>query len=342
MIAPSRQVVDIHAHALSRARELVEGHPDLASAEAEERETFGLESMEANQQLFDESWRQALTDLDTRIAHMDRTGVDVQIVGVSPTQYYPWATMDLATDLVACVNEQLADLVSQTPDRLQGMAHVAFQHPELAAEQLREAVARFGMRSVQISTRSGGNDLSHRDLEPFWATAEELGVLVFIHPWGCSLGTRLSQFYLGNVIGQPLETTVALSHLVFSGVLDRYPALKVCAAHGGGYLPTYLGRADRAYEVRPECRTMAEPPSSYLARIYFDSVVHRPESVRRLVDVCGADRILLGTDYPYDMGEDDPLGLLAAAGLSETEVDMVAGENAVRAMRATGALDPPG
>ncbi len=205
--------------------------------------------------------------------------------------------------------------MAQRPDRLAGLATVALQHPDLAADQLRMAHSQLGLRGVEISTSVAGNDLSDPALDPFWAAAEQLGSFVFIHPWGCSLGPRLALAYLGNIVGQPAETTVALHHLVFGGVLDRFPALRICAAHGGGYFPHYLARADHAYEVRPESRTMARRPSDYLDTLYFDSLVYTHDTLSRLLSVVGPDHVLLGTDYPFDMGVPDPVDRIESLGL---------------------------
>jgi aminocarboxymuconate-semialdehyde decarboxylase len=183
------------------------------------------------------------------------------------------------------------------PGRLVGLATAALQHPGLAAEQLAEAVGKLGLRGVEISTSAAGRDLSD-PFEPFFAAAASLGAFIFIHPWGCSLGERLNSWYLGNMIGQPAETTLALSHLIFGGVLDRHPDLIVCGAHGGGYLPQYVGRADHAYAVRPESAAMKQPPSAYLRQLYFDSLVYTPGTASQLIDAAGPGHVLLGTDYP--------------------------------------------
>jgi aminocarboxymuconate-semialdehyde decarboxylase len=154
--------------------------------------------------------------------------------------------------------------------------------------------------------------------------------VVFLHPFGCSLDERLDRFYLANTVGQPVENAVALSHLVFGGVLDRFPGLRIVAAHGGGYLPTFLGRSDHAWEVRPEARGCAHRPSTYLSRLHFDSLVHSPEALRALVRVVGAERVLLGSDFPFDMGVPDPVARLAAADLTPAEQHAVLSGNAVR------------
>ncbi|MQA84135.1 MAG: amidohydrolase family protein [Streptosporangiales bacterium] len=330
-------VVDIHAHVLVPEVETLaagrEGY--LAEQEAHLR-LFGERSSEHNRRLFAEEWLLPLTDVGTRLGLMDEAGVDVQAVSVVPTQYHYWAEPAVAANIGDAVNEHIAALVAAHPQRLVGLATVALQHPDLAADQLRRAVRRLGLIGVEISTNAGGKDFSDPALEPFWASAEELGALVFVHPWGCTMGERLASFYLANIVGQPAETTVALSHLIFGGVLDKHPGLRICAAHGGGYLPYYLGRADHAYEFRPESREMARRPSAYLADLWFDSLVYRPDTLRQLVAVAGADRILLGTDYPFDMGVGDPLSRLdAMADLSPEDRSAIAGGNAARLLDLT-------
>ena len=174
--------------------------------------------------------------------------------------------------------------------------------------------------------------------DPFWEKAEQLGCLLFLHPFGTSLGERLNRHYLSNVIGQPLETTIALSHLIFGGVLDRFPRLRICAAHGGGYLPFYSGRADHAYRVRPEARRPARPPSEYLRQIWFDSVVYAPLALRHLMDQVGASQIVMGTDYPFDMGSYRLHELIGAMpGLSPSEQAGILGLNAAGLL----GIDPP-
>jgi aminocarboxymuconate-semialdehyde decarboxylase len=191
---------------------------------------------------------------------------------------------------------------------------------------------------VEVATYVAGRELADPSLEPFWSTAAALDAVVFVHPWGCTLGERLSTAYLSNIVGNPVETTVALSRLIFSGLLDRYPGLKILAAHGGGYLPGYLGRGDHAWQVRPDSRTCAEPPSAYIRRLWFDALVYTPEGLRTLTAAAGADRVLLGTDYPFDMGISDPLDRLAAAGLPASASEAIRGGNAAALLGAQAAL----
>ena len=324
-------VIDVHAHLdVPAVAGLVEGQSGLVAEQAEQFATFGAESIKHNVELMQTSYRPLLDDLSVRLAQMDAARVDIHALSVVPTLYHYWADALLANDIVAAANERIAATVAEQPDRLVGLATVALQHPDLATDQLRSAHSQLGLRGVEISTSVAGKDLSDPGLDPFWAAAEQLGSFIFIHPWGCSLGSRLSLAYLGNIVGQPAETTVALHHLVFGGVLDRFPGLRICAAHGGGYFPHYLARADHAYEVRPESRTMARPPSAYLDTLYFDSLVYTDDALSRLLSVAGPGHVLLGTDYPFDMGVTNPVDRIESLGLPAADRDAIAGGTAAR------------
>jgi aminocarboxymuconate-semialdehyde decarboxylase len=259
---------------------------------------------------------------------MDRQGVDVQVVSPSPSHYYPWAGEELAAWAAREANRAIAEHVAGAPERLRGLGLVPLQHPQLVVDALEDAVVGHGLAGVELSSFAGDVELSDERLEPFWARAVELDAVVFLHPFGCSLDERLDRYYLSNTVGQPVENAVALSHLIFSGVLDRHPDLTLVAAHGGGYLPTFLGRSDHAWHVRPEAHGCRELPSSYLRRLRFDSLVHAPGALRALVDAAGADRVLLGTDYPFDMGVDDPVERVREAGLDADAEAAILGANA--------------
>ena len=325
-----RYTVDLHAHVLTPAVEaLVRDRPQKQAEPALMRQTQGEASVAHNLAHMLPPALRRMTTLTERLADMDAMGVDVQVLSPSPTQYYYWADPDLARDVVRTVNEHIAAECARHPDRLAGLGSVALQHPALAAAQLTHAVKTLGLKGVEISASVNGLELADASLEPFWARASELGALVFIHPLGTSLGERVNRHYLANTIGQPLETTVALSELIFGGVLDRHPGLKLVAAHGGGYLPAYFGRSDHAHRVRPEARGMQHAPRDYLRRIWFDTLVYEPEIVRHLIDVVGASQLVVGTDYPFDMGHYDPRALLdAVPGLGEADRDRILGGNA--------------
>lgn len=330
MSGESRVVVDVHAHVLlpslqagveQRAPELV------AEAAALELRRNGAESLKVSGGMIGARIPK-LTDVGARLAAMGAQGVDVQWVSASPNHFYPWAPEGIAVWAAGEANRLVAEHVAQAPDRLIGLGLVPLQHPERIVEYLDDAVLGRGLAGVEISSFAGDVELSDPRLEPFWARAAELGCVVFLHPFGCSLDERLDRFYLSNTVGQPAENAVALSHLIFSGVLDRHPDLRIVVAHGGGYLPLSIGRSDRAWQARPEARGCEHAPSSYLRRLWFDTVVHDPIALRRLVETVGGARVLLGSDFPFDMGLDDPVGFLASASLPTQIVDRISGSNA--------------
>ena len=309
--------VDVHAHALSpRLVELTASHREAANPH--------------NEHLMRTRYKTAFESLDARLETMDRQGIDLQVVSHMPSFAY-WAERDLAEQIVEAANTHIADLCARQPQRLVGLGLVALQLPELAARQLETAMTSMGMKGAEIATRVNDLELDDERLEPFWSAAEQLGALVFMHPAGSTLGQRLARYYLSNVIGNPLDTTIALSHLIFGGVLERHPRLKVCAAHGGGYLPSYIPRSDHGYAVRPEAQGIPHPPSHYLRRVVVDALVYRPQNVAHIVRELGASQVVLGTDYPFDMGEERPLEVLAAVeGLSDDDRERIKGRNALR------------
>ena len=309
--------VDVHAHALSpRLVELTASHREAANPH--------------NEHLMRTRYTTAFESLDARLETMDRQGIDLQVVSHMPNFAY-WAERDLAEQIVDAANTHIADLCARQPRRLVGLGLVALQFPELAARQLETAMSSMGMKGAEIATRVNDMELDDERLEPFWSAAERLGALLFMHPAGSTLGQRLARYYLSNVIGNPLDTTIALSHLIFGGVLERHPRLKVCAAHGGGYLPSYIPRSDHGHAVRPEAQGIPHPPSYYLRRVCVDALVFRPENVAHIVRELGASQVVLGTDYPFDMGEERPLEVLAAVeGLSDDDRERIKGRNALR------------
>ena len=292
---------------------------------------LGAASVAYNQQVMIPAAKEPLTNLARRIADMDAMGVDMQIVSPSPNQYHYWAPAELARQIGTIQNEQLADLCSKAPDRLVGLGAIAMQHPSLAVEQLRHCVRELGFKGVEISSVIDGAELSDPKFDPVWAESEALGALIFIHPMGCSLDERLAPAYLSNHVGQPVEHAVALSHLIFGGVLDRFEGLKIVAAHGGGYLPVHIGRADHAWAQRSDAHTCKHKPSSYLRRLHFDSLVYDPRELVALIERAGVSQVVVGTDYPFDMGHYDIHGLIAALpGLSDEDRKAILGGNLAR------------
>ncbi|MCZ0999464.1 amidohydrolase family protein [Streptomyces mirabilis] len=327
--------IDVHAHVLlPEVEALVDGQPGLAEARALDARRNGPAALAVNGPMVRERIPR-LTDPAVRLAAMDAQGVNVQLVSPSPSHYHYWADEETAEKIYRLTNEATAAHCSAAPDRLRGLGLVPLQHPQLAVRALDHALEQ-GLSGVEISSHAPGRELSDPAYEPLWSRAEESGAVLFLHPFGCTLDERLDQWYLSNTVGQPTENAVALSHLIFSGVLDRHPALKVIAAHGGGYLPTHIGRSDHAWSTRSDAGAgCAHLPSSYLKRLYFDSLVHDPRVLRELVRVAGPDRVCLGSDYPFDMGTEDPVGALRAARLSEADFDALRGGNAAALLNLT-------
>src|SRR6266702_207740 len=267
-----------------------------------------------------------------RIRAMDEQGIDVEALSINP--YWYKAERDLARALVKIQNEKLAELCASQPDRFVAFATVALQYPDLAAEQLEEGVKKLGLRGGSIGASVYGEELSDPKFHPFWAKAEQLGCLIFIHPQGENAGfERLKgSGGLTNVIGNPLDTTIALSHLIFEGTLDRFPGLKICAAHGGGYLPSYAGRSDQGCLTFPgRCtRTLKKKPTEYVRQLYYDNIIFTPEGMRHLIAETGVGQIVLGTDFPYPWTKTAVDLVLATPGLSDDDRVAILGSTAAK------------
>jgi aminocarboxymuconate-semialdehyde decarboxylase len=277
-----------------------------------------------------------LSSIEVRLKDMDRMGIDVQAVSPAPNQTYYWTEPGLGAELARKVNERIAQIVAKWPERFVGLGTVPLQDPDLAVSELVYAVKNLGLRGVEINPSVNGMDLSdgRLSLDRFFKKTEELGVIIFMHPIGFTQGERLLDHYFNNVIGNPLETTVAASHLIFDGVMERHPKLKVVLPHGGGYLAHYWARMDHAWKARPDCRTVIKrKPSSYLERFYFDTITFDPGMLGQLVERFGAEHVLLGTDYPYDMGVEDPVGFIRKAGLPAAKLNKIMGGNAAALLK---------
>jgi aminocarboxymuconate-semialdehyde decarboxylase len=326
-----RGTVDFHCHILIPAIErLVATLPEKIGEFQQLEIASGPASSDHNRRVMLPVAGPKLTSLEMRLKDMDAMGVDRQVISPTPTQYYYWTDRELATVLVKEQNEAIAAACAKHPDRLSGLGNVSLQHADLAAAQLEYLVRELGLKGVEISSNVNGGSLADEALAPFWGKADELQCVVFIHPFGTTLGARLNHYYLSNLIGQPLETTIALSELIFSGSLDRYEKVKIVAAHGGGYLPTYIGRSDHGFKVRPEAGGCKRAPHEYLKGIWFDSVVYDGMALRHLIDRVGASQVVVGTDYPFDMGDFAPNDLISTlTSLTESERDALLAGNAL-------------
>jgi aminocarboxymuconate-semialdehyde decarboxylase len=327
-VRPQSVTIDIHSHiAVPEAAEFVKPHLDPATIPLINFATPDTKALNAHQ---DTERRAVMTGHDQRLADLDDMGIDLQLVMCPPPQCYYTVPLDIAVKAARIVNDGVAAYVAARPDRFAALGTVPMLNGSEAARELERCMTSLRFKGVQILTNVAGKELSDSAFAPFWRKAEELGAVVLIHPNGFTEARRFARFYFNNVIGNPLETTIALHYLIFDGVLERHPDLKIIAVHGGGFLGAYSGRIDHAWGARSDARgQLPQPPSSYLKKIYFDTVVFTPEQLSALVATFGIDHVLMGTDYPYDMAEYDPLQHLAATAILDDDARAaIAGGNA--------------
>lgn len=321
--------VDLHSHAIpSTIVEAIaaDGKGFAARIEGNDGHRRMVHDQGYVYPLFDE-----FLDPAAKLAAMDRKGLDLSVVSTAPPMFYYWAPAELAAKAARLVNDGIAEFVAAAPDRLRGMASVPMQHPELAVAELERAVNELGFKAVEIGTTIEGVQLADPRFRPFLRRARELDVLVFIHPYYVGSKAGLEDYYLTNLAGNPFDTTLAIAHLIFSGALDELAGLKILAAHGGGYAPYQIGRLEHGQKVRaePKVKTTTSP-KTLLKSLYFDTVLFDAQALRHLIDVVGADHVCLGTDAPFDMGDETPLASLdAVSGLTEAERDRIGAANAL-------------
>jgi predicted TIM-barrel fold metal-dependent hydrolase len=272
--------------------------------------------------------------IEKRLKDMDAMGIDMQVLSINPFWY--GKERDLAAEIVTVQNEKLAELCASKPDRFTAFASLTLKYPDLAAQQLEDAVKKQGLRGAAIGGSVMGADFSDPKFHPVWAKAEELGAVLFIHPQSTpELAKRFKgNGWLSNTIGNPLDTTIALQHLIFEGTLDRFPKLKVLAAHGGGYLGSYAPRSDHACFVSPQnCNPevqLKKKPTEYLNQLHFDALVFTPEALRHLVAQVGASQVMLGTDHPIPWEEHPVDHVFATDSLTDAQKVAILGGNAAR------------
>jgi len=321
-------VIDFHAHVIvPEVRAFSEGHvvdvgvpPDPDIPEAAKRAWL--------------AWREQLKrktfEVPARLAEMDKMGVDLQVLTPSLVhQYTYWADPETSLRLERLTNDRIAEIVAHKPDRFAGIGGVPLQAPELAIAEMRRCMGELGFRGVEVSSHAHTMELGDARLRPFWAAAEKLGAVIYLHPAG-TLDPRYRRHQLWNSIGQPLEEALAMSSLFYEGVLDAHPKLKLCIAHGGGYLPYYSGRMDRNYREKQFTRThMTKSPSDYMREhFWYDSCLYNVDVLAFLVRKVGASRVVMGSDYP--VGEHDPVGFVKSARLPAADEAAILGRNAAR------------
>ena len=311
------KTVDIHAHCIVPEAARLVNHP-----------------LEASSLLW--------SNISDRLVQMDKSGVDVQALSINP--YWYEAERDTVTEFIPLQNEALAGFCASDKDRFVAFGTAALQYPDLAAEQVEQAVKTFGFRGIGVGGSVAGDELANPKFDPFWAKCEELGVLVFMHPLGTRelepSGRLAGSGLLTNTIGNPLETTIALSHLIFEGTLDRFPGLKICASHGGGFLPSYANRSDAVTTTFPD-RVGPLPkkkPTEYIrgGQLYFDSIMFTGEGMRHLIAEAGIDHVVLGTDYPFPWNTVPVDHIMSIPGLSDEDLIKVLGGTAAKLLGIEG------
>jgi len=249
-----------------------------------------------------------LYDMDEKLLVMDRTDIEMQVLSVPPYAFFYWADAEPAMQMARVLNDALSRAVQEERARFVALATVPLQDPSAAVEELQRAVSHLGMKGVAIGSSVYGRPLSSPELQPFFQKVQDLGVPVFLHPMNTPLTDLMPDFYLSNMIGYPTETALAAAHLMFGGVLEAFPNLNICLAHGGGTLPYLLGRIRHGARVRPECRgTLLNAPMELAKRFYFDSLTHSVRALHFLVDMLGCEHMVLGSDFPFDMRDRDPI-----------------------------------
>jgi aminocarboxymuconate-semialdehyde decarboxylase len=330
----ARCVIDLHAHlmipemyAVTAAHSMfVKSNTDPtmneeAKAVVRQREAFVVSRM---------------SDVTERIARMDAMGVDMQVLSSSLVhQLTYWAEPQESLRLERMLNDRMAAVVAANPKRLIGLGGVPLAAPALAVAELTRCMRDLGLAGVGISTTARDMELGDPALRPFWEKAEELGAVVYIHPAG-NTGLRFEKWYLWNSIGQAFEEAMAIASLFYEGILDAFPTLKICISHGGGYMPYYMGRIARNYLEKPATRVnMKKSPAEYLRMLYYDSCVYETEVLEALVKRVGADRVLLGSDYP--VGEPKPIEFVESCVLPAEDKEKIIGVNAARLFRTRAA-----
>ena len=258
-------------------------------------------------------------DVETRLAECDAAGVGVQVLSTVPVMFSYWAEPSVALDLARRLNDHIAGVVAGHPARFAGLGTIPMQEPDLAIRELERCVRELGLAGVEIGSNVNGANLDSPELFPVFEAAASLRAAVFVHPWEVAGRERMPRYWLPWLVGMPAETSLAICSLIFGGVLERLPALRIAFAHGGGAFPATIGRIVHGFDVRPDLCAVDNDvsPREYLRRIYLDSLVHDPLMLRHLVDLMGPDRIALGSDYPFPLGEARPGELIDACGFPE-------------------------
>ena len=324
--------IDIHTHVEFA------GSFDLLKKRYKEDEIFdkfvvsatGRRSAELNRGIV-AGIRDALRDPQKKIRDMDEKRIGMNVLSSTPFAFFYEVEDDLAVELARFQNDQLAEMVKKHPDRFAAMATLPLQVPNEALKEFDRAVKKLGLRGVEIGSHVGKRELGDEAFWPLYKRLEELDMPIFIHPHHVAGMDRFEDYYLSNLIGNPLDTTIAAAQLIFSGVLEKYPGLKIILAHAGGQLPYIIGRIEHGYQVRPECKgKIRRSPMTFFKNFYFDIITHNPEALRYLIAFAWSDHVLLWSDYPYDMGDPNPVQTVSElTGIKAADRRKILRENAI-------------
>lgn len=276
-----------------------------------------------------------LLDVEERIRDMDKEGVDIQAVSIVPFTFFHEIEDRLASAICQAQNDFIAQVATEHRGRLVGIACVPLQNVDAAVEELDRSVRDLGLKGVEIGSNIAGTYLDSLHLRPFFQRVEELDVPVIVHPINVAGEERMTKYYLSNLIGNPVDTSLSIASVIFGGVLERFPGLKLCFVHAGGFIPYQRGRLEHGYNVRKEPKLLVKrPPSEYIKMMYFDTITHYPPALSYLISTCGADRVVLGSDYPYDMGDPHPVSSVQALkDISREDKERILGQNAAKLLK---------
>jgi aminocarboxymuconate-semialdehyde decarboxylase len=315
--------IDVHSHVIPAGMlRALEANPARYEMRVDSERKRLVRPDGAALPLFDE-----FCDPAAKIAGMDRKGLDISVLSPAPFVLFYWMDVDIALEASRIINDGIAKMASAYPDRLFGAGTIPMQNPDAAIAELERIVKEHGFRAIELGCSVENEQLGDARFRPVLRRAQELKVFIFTHPYTNVEFCGVEQYYLRNLIGNPLHTTIMVAHLMLSGALDELTELKICLAHGGGYVPYQFGRLAHGHEVRKETRAQtATSPRDLLRRFYYDALIHDERPLKYLIDLVGADRIAIGTDAPYDMGEETPVEMIeAVAGLTAEQREQVFG-----------------
>jgi len=326
--------IDVHAHYVP---------PDSLKVASEigRRQGLKLEKEERGRDVVTRDGRPLLTrlkaefsDLALRLSIMDHQGVDMQVISPASSYFFYWMAVSEGLEFARWLNDSLAEAVAKHPERLVALASVPMQDSAKAAAELERAMTKLGIRGAEIASNIGGRYFDDPGFDPFWEAAQALDAVIFVHPNQVVGADRMKEFNLANLIGNPTDTSLAFAKLIFGGVLERFPRLKLLLAHAGGFLPYTWGRLDRGYRIQDSSTAkISKSPGEYLKLLYFDTITHSRMALEYLVANFGADHVLLGSDYPYDMGDPEPVATVAAIGVDSDKFNRIASANACKLLR---------